>query len=339
MQSTQSKENGIRVLFTEGATQVTLRQAIDAFLRNELSGLSEATKSWYRCSLYPFANQVGGDRLLSDLMEVDLLEWYEALNSRTHRYVGSVSRPEIEGGLSPDTRHAHVRAVKRLFKWLYEKGVLTANLAADLKLPRLPRGGRKGIKDDHVQSILEAARGNVRDYALLMFIEATGARRGGAANLLLSDLNLDSEDELIRRRVVVREKGDNERTVIMTPEALEALLAWLAERPLVPDEHVFLGRLPGKAWKPLSKTGITELVRRYKERLALTGKTSPHQWRHRWFRKLLNNGMGLKKASQLGGHSSVVVTDRFYSDFDIDELQESYDRAARGFGKAKKGDS
>lgn len=324
------KEIGLRTLFTEGATQVSLSQAIETFLRVELSGKSEQTVIWYRRRLGPFADQVGPDRLLADLMEVDLLEWYEALNRRTKRYIGSTSRPEIEGRLSPDTRHGYVRAVKRFFKWLYSKGILAADISADLKLPRIPRGGRKGIKDEYAEMILAAAQENVRDYALLRFIESTGSRRGGAAHLLLSDLNLDAKSERLRRRVTIREKGENERQVFLTPAALDALLAWLAERPDIPDEHVFLGQQPGRTWKPLTETGITEVVRRYKNRLGILGKTSPHQWRHRWFRKLLNHGMGMKQASQLGGHSSVVITDRFYSDFDSDELQESFDRAAKG---------
>ena len=143
---------------------------------------------------------------------------------------------------------------------------------------------------------------------------------------MLSDLNLDSDNERIRRRVTVREKGDKERVVVMTAGALAALLAYLEVRPPCSDEHVFLGQAPGRPWKPITEVGISEILRRYKVRLGISGKTSPHQWRHRWCRKRLQDGMGLKQVSQLAGHEDIAVTAMFYGGFSIDELQDSYDK-------------
>lgn len=339
MKSVETKST-LRQLFGGEAPQVTLSEAIETFLSKEMRGKSDETKTWYRRRLGLLSaflvKRYGRDPLLLDLLEADLDAWYQELDERDRRWVGSKRRPEAEGGLSVYTKHSYIRAAKRLFAWLHRRLEDYPDLGANLQLPSLPKRGRKGVSDQHAKAILAAARNNqspimaARDYALIYFLEATGARRGGAANLRLSDLNLDAADARIQRRVTVFEKGDEERTVFLTPDALEALLAWLRVRPNIKDNHVFLGQRPGEAWKPLSRLGIGEVLNRYKRRLGIEGRVSPHQWRHRWFRTLLHKGMGLKKASQMGGHKGVVVTADFYSDFDVDELQEFYDRYSSG---------
>jgi integrase/recombinase XerD len=303
-----------------------LSLAIDAFLRYELSGKSPQTETWYRRRLGVLVQALGADRELGDIQEVDLMEYCAQLERRKTIYAGGSSRPEIAGALSPSTRRGYVRAVKRLFRWLFTKNLLTADLSLDLHLPRIPRGGKKGISEANLRAILIAAKGNARDFALLRFLESTGCRVGGVAGLLLSDLNLDAGDLRLRRRALVREKGNNERTVLMTPNALAALEAWLAVRSRIDDEHVFLGKEFGeRSWHRLTTRGIAEIIARYKERLELIGPCSPHQWRHRFCRKRLQEHMDLSRVSQLAGHSDPAITIRYYGGFSDDDLQTGYD--------------
>jgi len=318
----------------EGAQQITLAQAVAGFLRfeGENSSWSEETLAWYRERLRQMVELLGGERALGGLVEPDLAEWRARLSERESRY--GVSRPETPGGLSAYTLHGHVRAVKRFFGWLAKTGVLQADLARDIKLPKLPRGERKGISDESAELILAASRSSARDYALVSFLESTGVRRGGCEGLLLSDLGLESGSKRLRFRAMVQEKGEQRRPVVMSEATREAMRAWLRERPAserckvcgVPCEHVFLGRSPGQDWQPLSSVGISEMLDRYKKKLGLRGPCSPHQWRHRWCRRLLENGMPIGHVSQLAGHKDIKITHEFYGAFSIDQLQESYHR-------------
>jgi integrase/recombinase XerD len=188
-------------------------------------------------------------------------------------------------------------------------------------LPKLPRHGRSGIKDEHAVMILEAARErSVRDYAMLLVFATTSARRGGVARLKLSHLHTD-EPEPFCRQIQVIEKGGQERTVMMDDLTLDALRAWLAVRPSE-SEFVFVTR----TGQPLKVDSVSSVLGRYKKRLGIVGRCSPHQWRHRWFRRLLANRMPLVQAAQLGGHKSVTVTYEFYGQFAMGELQEAYDK-------------
>ncbi|RJX17510.1 MAG: hypothetical protein C4575_12770 [Desulforudis sp.] len=329
MENSFETKTGIKTLLM--ASQPTLLQAVETFLQVGLAGRSPRTVEWYRKHLVPLAHDLGEEMTVGMVMEADLLDWYARLERRQVRWEGS-SRPTAKGRLAPDTLHGYVRAVRLLFKRLMQWGVILENPAAHLELPKLPRSGRPGISDSNVQAILHAAKDDIRDYALLRFLEASGCRRGGIANLQLGDLNLDNDNERLRRRATVHEKGAKERSVVLTPGALQALEAWLELRSKLEidspdDDHVFLGREhQGMPWRPMREDGISGVLRRYKERLDLRGSCSPHQWRHRWARKRLQEGMGLSQVSQLMGHEDVSITVRYYGQFTIDQLQDAYDR-------------
>ena len=304
-------------------SQATVRQVVDTFLRLELASLSTETVRWYKQRLYGLSKYLGDERSLMTVLGVDLLQWYADLAGKEICY--GVSRPEVEMKLSPDTLRGHVRAAKRFCKWTQSSRILGDDLGRDLRLPKIPKRGKKGISEGNLRAIIEASRSNPRDYALIRFIESTGCRRAGAAGLLLSDLSLDVDNPRLRRRALVREKGDKERVVLLTPNSLKALIAWLEVRPVVVYENVFLGKRQGGEWCPISPDGVSQVFKRYKKKLGLTGECSPHQWRHRFCRKRLQEGLDLSRVSQLAGHEDPQITIRFYGGFAIDDLQDGYD--------------
>lgn len=299
----------------ETAREITLDVAADSFLETELLAASAQTVKWYRARLRLFIAALGPALPLGNITEKDLTHWWKLLEART------LSDPP---DLSSETFHGYVRAVRRLFKWAYEKHLTITELWPVLKLPQIPEQQHKGVDDDSVISIIDAARlSSPRDYAILLFIESTGARRGGVASLKLSDLDLSAPEPLCRR-VDVHEKGKRMRTVILSSEALEALRAWLAVRRSR-TAFVFVDERPGHD-SGLKPGGISQIVNRYKVRLGLTGRCSPHQWRHRRARCWLKAGMPLNLTSQLLGHKSILVTAKFYGNLLVDELQVAYDR-------------
>lgn len=288
------------------AKSKNLANVIDEFQQSALSNVSPQTREWYRKRLALLARFLGEERSIRDIKEADLVKWSRSLEDQT---------------LAIDTRHGYLRAARRLFYWSHERRIIAQNPAKDIQLPGLPRQGRKGISDNHLRDILLAAQSDLRDYALLLFLASTGARRGGVANLKLSDLNLDKPEPLCRQAQVF-EKGRKERTVVMDRETYDALLAWLRKRNSRSD-YVFISR----RGTPLTADGVSEVVERYKRVLKIDGKCSPHQWRHRWFRVLISNGMPLSQAAQLGGHESVGLTYQFYGQFAMSELQTAYDKS------------
>jgi site-specific recombinase XerD len=311
----------------------TLDDAFIEFMEIGCLGLSSETVRWYRRRLRCMVDFIGPEKPINEVTLSELLHFRAYLESRERQYGTSEStRPAIEKNLSPYTVHSYIRTIKRFFKWLVEVGILETSPTLKLKLPKLPKKIRNGISEDELQAILEAARLGLteypeRDYALLCFLEATACRRAGAANLRLGDIDLESGDPRLARRAWVREKGDKERVVFLDDRAWQALKNWIRIRPSIDDDHVFLARSLGQAWHAITAVGIAAILKRYKNRLGLNGRVSPHQWRHRWARKMLQSGMDVSHVSMILGHEDVSTTVRFYGGVGTDELQQVYDRA------------
>ena len=296
--------------------EITINDAIQVFLDKSLVTASPQTVTWYQKRLALFQCDYG-EKYLSEFDESDLWVWYKKIQGKVRQ-----GNHPVPGKISITTQHGYVRAVRRFFKWLYVEQLIFVDLAREIKLPKLPKNGKKGISDDNVDTLLKAAASNRRDYAMLRFIESTGCRRGGVADLRISDLSLDATEPLCRR-AIVREKGNKERIVFMSFEALRAMREWLDERESESDFVFINTRKPDNGLAP---SGISQIVSRYKDETGIIGQVSPHQWRHRLGRKMLEEGMPLGLLSQMLGHTSVVVTNDFYGMFAVDDLHKAVDR-------------
>lgn len=281
-----------------------VQAAVEKFRRAMCGVLSPRTLYWYGVKLSPLLKAFG-DREVKSLALDDFRELRAALAGR---------------GLSPWTLHGHLRAMRRLFKWLCTEGVIESNPTQSLELPRLPMEARKGIAYNDMRLMLEAARAHhPRDHALMMFLADTAARIGGASGLRLSDIDLDAG------RAIVREKGNRERAVYFKPSTSAALARWLDVRAgySPQSDHVFIslrdgGRLSGRA--------LYSVLKRTAERAGVSERWNPHAWRHGAARGMLTNGASLAHVSQLLGHKDVNVTVKFYGAFADDELQEAHSR-------------
>lgn len=285
---------------------VTVWNAIESFQNIALSGKSPNTKQWYQKRLSLLATELGKTRALSDILEIDLFIVRDTWEERK---------------LAPDTLHGYIRATRRLFRWLQKRGLIELDLVQDLNLPRLPRRGKRGISDHHAHLIMDAARQwSIRDYAMLCVFASSSVRRGGVSSLQLTDIQLDAPDPLCRQ-IRVMEKGSKERTVIIDTKTLSALRDWMKVRP-GKSSYVFVSA----KGEPLKVDSISEIIDRYKKRLGIKEKCSPHEWRHTWFRHIISNGLPITQAAQLGGHEQVQLTYQYYGQYAIEELQTAYDK-------------
>lgn len=307
----------------------TLGEAVELFLRLEVGGLAEETGRWYRGRLGRMVDFLGEGRGPGEVGELDLLDWVADLEERETRWGAGASRPEAAGGLAVESVLGYVRAARRFWGWMAKVRLVEVNPAEDVRGPRRGKLARRGVSDADQEAIIEAARGDARDYAILTLLAETGCRLGGLAGLRLGDVQPGDEDARLRRRVYVVEKGDKGRVVFVSERGRGALARWLDVRPGgCGHDFVFVRRDYGHEGERLGVSGIYLMVRRYAEATGVLGSGrlwSPHQWRHRFGRRWLENGGSLGVLSQVMGHSSVQVTVEFYGQLEVDALQRGYD--------------
>lgn len=319
-----------RVITRQGTGEVSLEQALDLYVIAMNGVRSPATISWYRSLLQQMVDYVGGNVSLEEVGIDDLRQWRATLVGRTTRFSSHSRRKELDGGLSPATLHAHVRACRTFFRWLVEDGKLTSNPAARLELPAKPKAIRKGISDEDRVRIIEAMGSDrsvnrVRNMAMIHFLDDSTCRAAGVVGLTLDNLNVE------RRFAWVHEKGlggnRKERKVFFSPETAGLLKAWLAVRPACGAwggggcEFVFVT----EKGAPLQVKGLYTALRRAAIRAGVKKGWNPHNWRHGTIRRMKKLKINLAVISALAGHSTVQLTGDLYGTLDEDELQAAVD--------------
>lgn len=282
--------------------QDALRQFI---LDKRAANLSPDTIGWYRRML---------SRLLRFLAEQGVSEVSEVAITHLRAFVVSLQT----AGLGPHSVHTYAGALRIFFNWLVAEEVIGSSPAARLKSPHLPDCPPKAITPDDLRRLLETAKPDARDYAIVCFLADTACRVGGLVRLRLTDLDLGNG------RALVREKGHGGgkvRTVYFNGRTRAALMRWLKVRPGSDDNAVFLSKKSGRA---LTTRGVWQALKRLAKRAGVKGRFNPHAFRHGWAREALRNGASLADVSQVLGHSSIAVTARFYTRWADRELQKRH---------------
>ena len=143
----------------------------------------------------------------------------------------------------------------------------------------------------------------MRDYALLLFLYASGARISEALALKREDI----EGEWLRIR---HAKGQKERIVPLAPNAIKAIDNYLQAREKQ-SEYVWINYKGGKLSR-ISAFGIT------KKYLGV----SPHVLRHSYATALVSGGADLRVVQELLGHASLLTT-QIYTHIQKQELKET----------------
>jgi len=165
----------------------------------------------------------------------------------------------------------------------------------------------------------------LRDRALLHVLFSSGMRREEVARLDRHDL-----DDGHRGEAVIRGKGDRERVVFLSAEALAAVRAYLQARAdgYVPLflRHDRARGTPGpggQRWR-LSAQSVWGIVRHYAARVGV--HASPHAFRHTKATVLLNRGAKLSEVQDLLGHASPETTKRIYAHYERAHLRAAFHR-------------
>jgi integrase/recombinase XerD len=179
--------------------------------------------------------------------------------------------------------------------------------------PRRPRLLPHPLAREAVLRLVEAADGRLstRDRAIVELFYAAGLRASELSHLRLSDVNL--EVGYLR----CFGKGSKERVVPVGRPALEALRAWLAERPSGTDlEHVFVSTKGGR----LVRESLWRVIRRRALSGGVRGRAFPHALRHSFATHLVEGGADLRYVQEMLGHSKISTT-QVYTQVDRERLR------------------
>jgi len=199
---------------------------------------------------------------------------------------------------------------------------------------KLPRKLPKALSIDEVTRLIESAKreGDLmspRDFAILELLYSTGGRVSEIIGINTADLSITklSDDEVSVLKL--KGKGSKERFVPLGKYAVTALEDYLVRtRPALAGKNskatsaLFLNSRGGR----LSRQSAWQIVLDAADATGLSGRVSPHVFRHSYATHLLDGGADIRVVQELLGHSSVTTT-QIYTLITIDKVRESYSSA------------
>ena len=259
------------------------------------------------------------------------MEYSSLTEEDISRYEASLKRLD----LSPASINRAISALKSFYLYLgieYE----TANPMQAVERRKLTRKLPKALTVSEITILIDATKRldnpiSLRDFALLELLYGTGARVSEVIGINLNDIASSTDDQSAVSTVKLRGKGSKERIVPIGSYAMKALSEYLTRtRPALAEKSkqknanaaLFLNSRGTR----LSRVSAWQIVSDAADATGLSGKISPHVFRHSYATHLLDGGADIRVVQELLGHASVTTT-QIYTLVTIDKVREAYANA------------
>lgn len=228
-------------------------------------------------------------------------------------------------GYSRATQKNQIYYVKGLLSFLYEKGIISTDLASAFQTPKAVESLPKNVLTiSEVEQILQcpdlsSAKG-IRDRALLEVIYSSGLRLKELANLKIDHVDLDQG-----LLIVVQGKGAKDRITPIGEVAVKYLSRyinmtrknWCSKQPT----QYALWLSSRFDHLPLTTDALARCIRDIAKQ-ALSKTVSPHAFRHACATHMLNSGASVHHVQKQLGHKSITST-QVYTHLSINDLKQT----------------
>lgn len=273
-----------------------MQEFIELFL-NYLSverGLSANTISSYRQDIKAYL-----DFLVS--LKID------SLSGTSRDDIANFMLYQKDRGMNANSIARRLAAIKGFYRFLVRERMLKADPSSLVDSPKLWKKIPETLSINEVDALLAQPnlRGiqGMRDKAILEALYATGMRVSEAANLKLTNINLD----IGFLRCVG--KGNKERIVPLGKKAILSIKRYTGfARPKQlkgkDSEFLFLSRFG----KRISRQSLWKIIKRYAKEARIKKQIRPHILRHSFATHLLERGADLRSVQEMLGHANISTT-------------------------------
>jgi len=229
-------------------------------------------------------------------------------------------------GLSKTSVARSLAAVRSLYRWLAQEGVVEQNPAKLVSTPRLAKKLPRVPTIEEVNSVLDGNMPEVasfpeRDRLLLELLYGCGIRNSELVGINLDDIRLSNE------AILIRGKGKKERYVPFGGSARAAFAHYL------PWRHQLLATLKkstpalllNQRGGRLTTRSVGRIVKRIAVAMGLSPDVHPHTLRHAFGTHMLEEGADLRAIQELLGHERLATTQR-YTQLSVKHMMSVYDQ-------------
>lgn len=225
----------------------------------------------------------------------------------------------------------HFSALRMLFGWFVEKGVVDRNPVREVKTAKFSRaeGKTPALSVEDMQRLFESfdldSVVGLRDRALVAVMAYTFARVDAAVSLRIRDYGQQGRRAFVR----LREKGGKEKEIPCHHKLEEFLDAYLQAANLAGGKDAPLfrtaaGRTGKLTENPMTRFDAWKMVRRRIKDAGIEGEFTNHSFRATGITTFLENGGSLESAQFIAGHADSRTTklyDRRYQRASLEDLE------------------
>lgn len=273
---------------------------------------SEGTVAYYKADileLQDFIKEKIGDLTPSEVDAELIREWIISL---------------MDKGLQASTINRKLSSIRSYFKFLLRKGEVEADPLRKVVAPKKRKALPVFLKESEMDRVLddtdfgEGFKG-CRDRLIIEMFYVTGVR---LAELIgLNDENVDFSLAQIK----VTGKRNKQRLIPFGEELKNLMSEYVKLRndEIPVRSNAFFVRENGER---LSRSFVTNLVKRTLSKVVALKKRSPHVLRHTFATTMLNHDAKLVAIKELLGHESLATTE-VYTHTTFEELKKVYNQA------------
>jgi site-specific recombinase XerD len=222
---------------------------------------------------------------ISEIKEEDLTKFFENLKQKDYT-AKSISRK--------------INSVKTFYRYLETNHIIQDNPSLLIEYPKYENKPPHIMTPLEYRALRDAAKDDLRIYAIIELFLQTGIRISEVANLRLEDV----KDETLLIRSL---EGRPAREIPLNKPAKAALTAYLNIRgTTIQVNHVFIT----KTGRQLLVRNIRNSIDRYFKIAGIT-QAKVNDLRHTWIAHHLQNGASLLMVSKIAGHKRLSTTERY----------------------------
>jgi len=237
-------------------------------------------------------------------------------------------------GLSKTSIARALAAVRSLYRWLAQEGVVEQNPAKLVSTPRLPKKLPRVPTIEEMNAVLDAKMPEVasfpeRDRLMFELLYGCGIRNSELVGINLDDISLSNE------AILIRGKGKKERYVPFGGSALAALSIYLPWRQQLlltlrnasksTTSKTTSALLVNQRGGRLTTRSVGRIVKRIAVAKGLSPDVHPHTLRHAFGTHMLEEGADLRAIQELLGHERLATTQR-YTQLSVKHVMNVYDQ-------------
>ncbi len=226
-------------------------------------------------------------------------------------------------GLGKTSVARSLAALRSLYRWMAQEGMVQQNPAALVSTPKLPKKLPRVPTIEEMNTVLdckmpEAASFPERDHLLFELLYGCGIRNSELVGINLDDIRLSNE------AILIRGKGKKERYVPFGDSVKSALAAYLPVRQKLLRKNL-PALLVNQRGGRLTTRSVGRIIKKVAVAKGLSPDVHPHTLRHAFGTHMLEEGADLRAIQEMLGHERLSTTQR-YTQLSMKHVMQVYDQ-------------